>query len=374
MKRWSPLLLVLPTVALAQLNMELEAESGYTSNAFNNYTQAADYYTSLSVQANYDHISEDSGWRGFYSGSIDAFKQYQDRTYQMHGLGITHFRQWGEKGHRWQSGLTVQKRLHSEEYRWYELQQLTAYTNFKWLVSESLYLYAGLNLLFRDYSLLKAFSYEQQNLFTRLSWFSASGTSVSVEANVLVKNYLHSASTSGPAELPDLITVGNGGSRQMVAGIRVAQSLSPSLGVSMAVTQRHNFNNSLRYLGSAEGYYYSDEELFDDIYGYHGIDVSPSVKKLFNHGISLSLGATWQHKQYDNRMAAQYDGSLYEDGRLRDDQRSLMWLGVEKKWTLHPALTPLVLSLRYTQIQNRSNDPYYTYNTGWIGMSMSQAF
>lgn len=374
MKRYILFIVLLPALLPAQVSMELEAESGYTSNAFNNYTQAPDYYTGLSVQANYDRIVEDSGWRGFYSGSVAAFKQYQDRTYQMHGIGMSHYRQWSDKGHRWQSGLTVQKRLHSEEYRWYELQQLSAYSNAKWLLSESLYLYAGVNLLYRDYTLFKAFSYGQRSLFVRTSWFSPTGTSVSVEGNFLVKNYLNPATTPGPAELPDLVAVGDGDSRQLVVGLRLAQSLSPSVGVSLALSQRHNLTNSLRYLGDPEGFYYSDEELFDDVYGYHGMDVSPSVKKLFSHGISLSLGATWQHKQYDNRLAARSDGSYYDDLRLRDDQRSLLYVGVEKKWSLHPSLTPLVLSLRYTRIWNQSNDAYYNYNTGWFGLSMSQSF
>jgi hypothetical protein len=374
MKRWTLLLLVWPTLALTQLKMELEAESGYTSNAFNNYTQAADYYTTLSVQANYDRMSDYSGWRGFYSGSLEAFKQYRERTYQLHGLGITHFRLWGEKGHRWQSGVTVQKRLHTEEYRWYEMQQWTAYTNVNYLLSDAFYFYTGANLQYRNFSLFKAFSYEQQNVFGRLSWFSAAGTSVSVEANLLVKNYLHSASTSGPEELPDLMAVGSGSSRQAVLGLRVAQSLSPTIGISLAVQQRINMNNSLRYLGNVDGYYYSDEELFDDFYGYHGVDISPTIKKLFNHGVSASLGATWQHKQYDNRQAAQFDGTLYDDGRLRDDKRLLWWVGVEKKWSLAAGVAPLVMSLRYTNIQNHSNDSFYHYNSGWFGVTVSHDF
>jgi len=357
-----------------QFGFSIETESGYTSNVFANYRVLPDYYTSLSGFLNYDRVNDIQGVRWFYKGSLNAFKQYQNRTFHNHYLGVAYYRDWGENNNRFSAGFDFSKRLHSEDYKWYELQQYYAYVNTKLVLSGQLYGYLGADIRWRNYTLLQAFSHQQSVIFCRFSRFFDTGTTLIFEADFMSKKYSPAGVTSNLEFLPEIVTIGEGASQQFVGIFKAAQALTPLTGLSVQFLLRKNLLSSVRYLGTTTGYYYSDEELFDDVYGYNGEEINAVLKHHLPWKMKMSLGSTLALKHYDNRLALDLEGVPFADERFRADKRWASWLNMEKSMRFSKSMQPITFSLNYTFIINSSNDPYYDYKSGYISLGLSQNF
>lgn len=368
------LLLITATLSFGQIGFSVDTNSGYTSNAFANHNTLPDYYTSINASLNHDWLKETEGFRWSYKGSLDVFQKYNNRNFQNHSTGISYYNYFSESGHRLNAGLFFGKRFHTEDYAWYEIQQYNVYVNSKFIIADQTYGYIGMNIRWRDYVYLDAFSHYQTTLFFRISQFFQTGTTLIAKANWLTKNYYPSSYKSNVVGLPEIVTIGEGSSQQFVSSIKAAQSLSPSVGISMQFLLRKNIISSIRYLGTDTGFYYSDEELFDDKYGYSSEEFTTTLKKRFPWKIEISLGANFKLKHYDSRLALDLDGYPYSDERLRSDNRLVTWLSLTKSFKVSNSLRPISISFNWSNINNVSNDPYYEYDSSFITFGISQSF
>ena len=362
------------TPAFSQIGLSVNSESGYLGNAFSNYKGTPDYYTGIDATFSYAWADDRKGLQLGYQGTLNAFKQYRDRTFHDHSAKLAYYRYWSEEGHRLNAGVEVGKKLHSDAYRWYEWQQASGYANVKLNLAEQFYAYLGVTFRLRDYALLDAFSHWQSSLYWRVSRFFDSGTTLILEADLFTKRYRPSGATSSVEGLPEIVTLGDGTSRQVVGLLRMAQAISTQTGLSAELLWHKNLLNSARYLGNPEGSYYSDEELFDDIYGYDGPEFSVNLKQNLPWRMKLTIGSGLAQKNYEQRPALTLDGSPFDDGRLRQDTRSSAWLTLQKALPLGSGWQPLAFSINWTGIHNRSNDPYYQYGSGFFSVGISQEF
>jgi len=369
---YSTLLLVLPLSA--QTGSKLDIQSGYLSNVFRNYYAVPDYFTELSATLNQDFVNEERGIGFYYQGSVDLFKTYNERNYHLHSFGTDFYQYLDDDGSQLRGGIEVSKRFHTEEYRWYALQQTSVYFNSKWILEPQLYGYFGARLNWHRYDLLSEFSYAETIVYARLSRFFDSGTSVFVEGDFLTKQYKPSNGTSSIPELPEVVTLGSGASQQFVGLIRVARSVLPKLGVSAQRLLRRNVQSSVRYLGTTDGFYYSDEEIFDDIYGYNSEELSLTLNSRLPFKTTLSIGSQLIWKHYDLREALDLDGNPFPNFRLREDKRNILNVSLQKSLGLKTGLIPLKLSLDWTGIWNDSNDPYYNYDSQIFSFGLTQDF
>jgi len=377
MKKLRNLLLIMlafPIGVLAQIGFSVENENGYMSNAFSNYLARPDYYTSLTSRLNHDWINENEGLRVYYDINLNGFKQYQDRNFFNHNIGLNYYHYLGENGHKINAGMSVGQRYHTQAYQWYEFQQAYVFANAKFILSEQLYAYAGFNIRWRNYNLLDAFSHWQSILFYRISRFLDSGTTIIAEADLLTKRYYPAGQQSDVAELPEIVTLGEGTSQQLSIMLKLAQAITPKMGISLKMLARTNLLRTVRYIGSTSGYYYSDEELFDDVYGYHGQEFNLSLKRKLPWKMMMTVGSGLALKHYDQRLALDLDGVPFDDNRLRDDTRWTYWLSLQKRFKLAKNLSPITFSLNWYGVQNNSNDPYYHYKGQYITFGLSQEF
>lgn len=362
------------TPAFGQMGLSVNSESGYLSNAFSNYKGTPDYYTGIDATFGRAWMDEVKGFQLAYQGSLNAFKHYRDRTFHDHSAKLAYYRHWSEEGHRLNAGLEVGKKLYSAAYNWYEWQQASGYANVKLNLTEQFYAYLGMTFRLRDYTRLDAFSHWQSSLYWRVSRFFDSGTTLILEADLFTKRYQPSGTTSNIEGLPEIVTLGGGISRQVVALVRMAQAISSQTGISAELQWRKNLLNSVRYLGNPEGSYYSDEELFDDIYGYEGPEISASLKQSLPRRMKLIIGGSLAQKNYEQRLALTLDGLPFEDGRLRQDARNSVWLTLQKAFPLGSEWQPLTVSINWTGIRNKSNDPYNQCTSGFFSVGISEEF
>jgi hypothetical protein len=355
----------------AQVSIKLNSNSGYTSNSFPNYKDQPDYYSTLNALVGNDWIGGDTGTRLYYKGAVYSYKNYSERTYQKHGFGLDWYRYINEENNKFNVGLDWEKRFQHETYKWYEGNEFSAYLQLKLVLTPSLFSYYGLNFQQQNFDNLEAFSNWTSTAFIRLSRFFNTGTTVILEGNYLSKTYTPAGKENQALDFAEIVTVGDGSSQQAVGLIRLAQSLGTTTGLSIQGLIRHNTTNSVRYLGNSYGYYYSDEEIFDDPFGYDSQELQISLKSYLPWQIKVSFGSALILKHYHSRFAMDLNGDILDENTLRDDQRYNAWMGLQKSIGVSKGLLPLTLALNYYFIQNNSNDPYYDYNSGFFSFGIS---
>jgi hypothetical protein len=349
----------------------VNSESGYASNIFANYQQLDDYYQYVQGYLNYDFVGESQGLRSFYQGSATLFEKYDYRSYTLHRAGLSYYKNFSTS--KLTAEMSGNARLHSADYKWYEYNQGYGFINYKVALMPQLYGYFGSNFRMRDYDNLAPYSYLQNVNFVRLSKFFNSGTSFIGEFDFMQKNYLHE--NAKPIDgFSELQMDGNGQSRQVVGLIRMGQAVTTNTGLSAQLLMRRTLKSSVRYLVNEEGFYYSDEELFDDPFGYDAEQFNISLKQRLPWKMQASVGGTYFMKHYSKRLALDMEGYPFDDERLRDDKRFIGWMSISKSWKYSNTMAPLRFTLDFSYINNNSNDPYYIYNTTNFSFGLSQDF
>ncbi|MBN1478656.1 hypothetical protein JXA70_00130 [candidate division KSB1 bacterium] len=367
------LILAASSFTFGQVGFSAHTESGYVSNIYANYRQIPDYVQHFQGFLNYDFISSAQGLRTFYQGSATLFEKYNVRNYLMHKIGLSYYRYTHQNKAKVNAGLDVDGRLYSDDYKWYEYKQGYFYANIKAIVKPQLYAYVGVNTRIRSYDNLPPYSYQQNVAFVRLGNFFNSGTSVITEFNYMQKSYLNK--DASPIEsFSDVQTNGDGQSEQCVGLLRIGQALGAKTGTSAQILLRRNLKSSVRYLINDAGYYYSDEELFDDPFGYNAEQFSLTLKRKLPWSLQASIGGSYTEKHYVNRLALDLAGVPFEDVSVRDDQRFVGWLSLSKAWKYSSSLAPVTLTLDISVMKNRSNDLYYNYRTSYFSFGISQDF
>ncbi len=357
--------------AFCQIGFSVDAESGYASNIFGNYRQLPDYYQYVQGHLNYDLLGESHGVRTFYQGSATLFEQYDYRSFSLHRAGLSYYKNFDTA--KLSAGLSGNMRFHSDDYKWYEYQQGYGFLNVKLALRPQLFGYVGTNIRLRDYDNLSPYSYWQNVNYLRLSRSFNTGTSLIGEVDYMQKVYRQT--NAQPIEnFSELHMDGDGQSRQVVGLLQIGQAVTPTTGLSAQALLRRSLKSSVRYLVDEEGYYYSDEELFDDPFGYDAEQFNITLKQKLPWKVEASVGGMFLQKHYSTRLALDLDGLPHPDERLRDDHRVIGWLSISKAWKYNSSMAPVRFTLDLSIIKNTSNDPYYIYNTRNFSIGLSQNF
>ena len=367
------ILLLTFSAASGQISAALENQTGYISNAFSNHAALPDWYTALDGALAQDWIGERSGLRLHYDGSATLFRQYSERNHHSHEAGLAAFLLMGDTGHRLDAGLQAGRRFHSENYQWYEQEQLQTYASLKYIATPQWYTYAGLSWNLRRYPELMPFSHRRIQLYGRSSWFLPSGTTLIAEADLMVKTYT-STGSNAQAAYNDVAANGDESSNQLLLLLRAAQAMTATSGLSLEYQLRHNLSSSTRYLVSSDSLYYSDEELFEDYFAWHGSAVQITLRKELPWGMRLTLSGRREQRNYDDRPAADLLGEPFADGRLREDLRTILAIDFEKRVKLDEEGNALLLALNGAWLENASNDLYYDYRNSWWSLGLSWDF
>ena len=307
-----------------------------------------------------------------YDGSA-IFRRYSEETITTMRRGWPPICSWARRTSpgRLPAGRET---FHSSSYQWYEEQGTAqAYASLKYVATPQWYTYAGLSWNLRRYPELTPFSHTRAQLYGRSSWFLPTSTTLIAEADLLIKSYT-SAGNEAQAAYSDVTAIGEGDSSQLLLLLRAAQALSPKSGHSLEYQLRHNLSSRTRYLAGADSLYYSDEELFEDYFAWHGTAVQMSLRQELPWGMRLTLSGRREQRSYDDRPAADLLGEPFADGRLREDRRTTLTIDLEKRVTLNGEGSTLLLALNGAWLQNASNDHYYDYRNNWWSLGLSWDF
>ncbi len=379
----------------AQVAKNISIQTSYDDNAFRNYAGLSDYATQFSL-----YLAKDSGgesWQSrlFYKGNYNFFTEYRERNYHYHQVGAAWSRLLNDSGNALNLGVNGSFRVNRNTYDYYNYKEVSGYGNFKIKFGPSTVTYFGYKIRGRWYSNIPDLTYAEHFLFVRYTHFFATKTTFMVAGNYGRKTYRQQVTdnTIFQQDMGDygqrqggMGHIGRGdyfgttnsnvikpSVSQWVGQLRVAQSLTSSTGLSSDFILRRNPGDGVRYLAGQVSGYTTEDELFDDRYGYQSQEFASTLTQLLPWEMTLKSGLELKWKDYVDRPALDLSGEALISGELRSDRQVLAWLSLNKTFTLFGGKSLNVVGEFYW-MNNQSNDLYYDYQVNLISLGMSTSF
>lgn len=347
-----------PATAPSQLALEAEVTSIIDDNIDNNALRLGDRITVGSLGAGFDFTVGPAGGQVYYLASLKYFSTITERTYQTHSMGATFSVPLdGEERTTINGGATFDSRSGRGAYTFYDSRQAGVYATLKRYIAGRMMGKAGYSLHSATFPELGTFDYTEHYGFLQATVSLATGSTLIVETDLGAKYYATGSGANG--ESP-------GGATQIILLARLGQALWDGTGLSLTGSYQFNLRKESRYLGMEYGPV-SDDEIFDDHYGYEGPHAEATLTHLFSPSTVMKISGLIQDRRYTNRPA--YDADWEATPDLRRDRRTVLTVSLERDI----GDTGLSLGVEYDYIINHSNDAFYHYTNNTISLLLSLA-
>jgi hypothetical protein len=338
-------------------------------NVSNSYERGSDRVTLFNLKPSYELNSDATSTQFWYDGSFAFYSSFVDRTFQYHSVGVTHTRTFGDEdaGTMEFSGDYAARRNRESfilfDHTTFGLAAATEYYFTEKFAGAARYAFHSMT-----FAQLGDFDYREHVISLKQSLQLFPTTTIIFHNEIGIKNYSRSIGT-------DSALLTQGGSMtgkvqrtvQLISSLRIGQSLGEMTGVSLSAGYRYNFQQSARHLSSEYGTL-SEDELFNDHYGYEGVRGGMLLTQLLPSDITLRL--RFDHEQRDYALLAAYDLAGLQTAPTRQDAHNVYSAVIEKKWSNFP----LTLMLSYEYIKNASNDAYYEYTNNVFSVGLTVPF
>ena len=343
----------------AQYNIYTYYEGIYDDNIFNTSEQISDFVNSFSLGSAYNIESEFNNIQLYYEGNLSLFQSNISKSFNTHRIGLVETHLFSVDENPLNTGINFSFRNNKDEYVVYDFNQISAYINYRYSVSESDYILAGYVFNRNNYKNFSLFSNNEHKFF--VSWISnfESRTSLTFNTEYLIKKYFEEYNY--PGYLNE--------SSQIKFKANLGQSLSDLTGLNWFITYQKNLSEGSRYLVSDSLVYY-EEEIFNDIYSFDGVETGIGFTHFFNDKIQLNLESKYLLRNYTSLPAVGKDG--IELSTLREDKQ--FGLGIGISYDLSELLKGISVSANWNYIKNTSNDFFYKYSNQLISISLDYDF
>lgn len=343
----------------AQFNLYTDYQGIYDDNIFNNSQQISDFINSFSFGSAMNFESEYNNVQIYYEGSLNYFRETKSKSFNSHRIGIVETHLFDIDDNPLNAGINYSFRNNKDEFEIYNFNQISAYVNYRHSVKETDFILPGYVYNRNDFKNFTLFSHHEHKFF--LNWISnfETKTSLTLNAEFNFKQYFDEYNFDGYLNKAS----------HLKFFINVGQSLGENSGMNGYVVLRRNLSEGSRYLLSDSLIYY-EEEIFNNIYYYDGIETGIGFKHLFNENIQLNLEAKYLLRNYSSLPAADLNG--IELSSLREDK--LFGLGIGLDFDMSRILNGLSFSATWNYFKNTSNDYFYQYTNQVISGSFNYGF
>ncbi|MFZ5515282.1 MAG: hypothetical protein ACOY90_01505 [Candidatus Zhuqueibacterota bacterium] len=370
-------LMMLFTVALfsvtahSQTSVTVSQQMSYYSNSFYNYKQLPDLNDNVGLSLSHVIEGEKVQSQLYYQGDLNVFKKYLDRFYHTQSLGYDGIA--ASSNHRttyffggnwyWHDGR--------DDYDVFDYFKIQAYVNAKFYMYHNLIGRVGYVINNRSYSNLPEFNYWEHLVYFQMNTFFQTGTSITMSVNYGLKDYIPLQSMQGRGRNLVVDYSRMPAVDQLVSNVKLAQSLGMKTSISFNYVNRFKpglVSGSATVMDSED--LFTEDELFDDRYGYSGHEVSLSFTHFLPAYIKWEIGSYYYWKNYHSRQIYDLEGNLDVSGDLRKDQRALFWSGLSRSFAINWGVKNIGLSLEGGYLVNESNASYYQFDNYFIMAGM----
>jgi hypothetical protein len=353
--------------ARAQFGLEASVTGMYDDNINNNYLQISDKISTLNLNTGYGMDLGNWYGRAYYDGVLNYFQSVTERTNQFHSGNLSFAHLSGDNDENiLDIGMQYGEGYYHGDYSFYDHSLWTAYINYKQFLGERIINKVGYSFRSVDFAQLGDFSYTEHTVYGNFSVALPTSTTLILQTDLGSKFY----STANP-------TAGTGGMRkssltimpsvtQLTGFLRVGQSIVEGTGLSLTTNYQWNIQKQTRYLSSTYGVI-SDDELFDDHYGYEGLQTYLMLTQVLSESMLLRITGGMQTRLYSSLSAYDLAGTTVADQRI--DKRSYASLFLQKDFD-----AGFSVKAAYDFIRNASNDAFYDYSNNAITLELTVPF
>lgn len=341
--------------ANAQFNLYTYYQGVYDDNIFNTNNGISDFINSFSFGSAYNFESDFNNVQLYYEGSLNLFQTTTSKSFNTHRIGLVETHLFSVDDNPLNAGINFSIRNNGDEFEVYDFNQLSAYINYRHSVTESDYILPGYIYNRNNYKNFTLFSHNEHRLF--LTWISnfETQTSLTFNAEFLIKQYFEQYN------FEDYLNEAS----QLKLRANIGQSIGDLTGLSGFITYRKNFSEGSRYLISDSLVYY-EEEIFNDIYSFDGIEAGIGLIHCFSEKFELSLEGKFLVRNYSSLPAVDRTGA--ELDIMREDKQ--FGFGVGVSYDLGSFIKGFSLSANWNYFKNTSNDYFYKYSNQIISFSL----
>jgi hypothetical protein len=305
-----------------------------------------------------------------YSGNFNAFNIINDRTFQMHSLGINYaFNTTSQDEENIFSGINYSMKKGTGEYTAYDFGQTSGFINGKFQIDETFFLRPAFSTSYKIFPALNNLIHYENLFSSQLSKFFETRTGLFFEAGIGSMNYSFdkesTISTSGSGSgnrngKKSSNTTQSFNVVQFRTMIKISQSLFGNTGINVHYLYRKNLKDNKGIFQSANYIYSGDDELWDDPYGYSSNEIGTELTQKIPFDITLKLNAEFSNRHYTNNISDTLNLAQ------RIDERFGLWGGISKTFEELPIIDNLELSIEYLLIDNKSNSAIFSYKNNMI--------
>jgi hypothetical protein len=365
---------LLPLTALTQFRVQGYVGTLVDDNSFNNYLQIKDRVTEASFEGAYEWSSEASNLQLFYIGSINYFSLLPSRTFQNHEGGLAYsYHVSEERGTVLNAGVSMSFRANREEYEIFDHSLLSLYANVRSELFDIAIIKGGYTIRSVSFSSLPEFAYTEHYAFIQGALSLPSRTTIILQGDIGFKHY----STPNTYSTSDLTRSPGGGQRssdgplpsvtQLIGMVRIGQGIASGTGLSVTGQYQVSPHKDVRYLTFTDGIL-SDDEFFDDHYGYEGPLAAMMLTQILPAEMRLRISGSLQRREYSSRLALDLEGNQIAAQRI--DNRSVLSFSLEKSFSS----LSVTATLAYDRIMNSSNDLYFAYCNNALSLRLSVSY
>ncbi len=429
MKHWLLILFFLPALSSAQVNFSLYTSSMYDDNSFSIYDKRADVYHSIFGALSTDkQISSYVYLQGYYYGAVVLFRTYEQRTYNIHTLGAytqiqLNYRDDDDTGDEDEAESAgeitsppegskpaapdsqpaapvsqppeeipvftdslvsylfvipqIGARFDHEIWDFYDFQRASLLLKWRRPITGKVGSDLFYNVQFKRYPHLQQFTHVENIFGLSMNYDFSRRMELFAAADYGFKSYTETLSDTllpgdvGEDEAEDLIKqFSTPSTSQVVLSAGLVYRLFPRHPLSLSYLRRVNPSNTARYIGDVLVIGSTEDEIFDDRYGYEGHELLLHLDGMLPGNIRVISSLQYVLKQYP-REATDLNGVTLEGDPLREDNRFVLMLQFLYPLLRSPDGRGLSAGLVYNFIRNESNNAYNNYNVNQIAFVLS---
>lgn len=355
-------------LASAQVNVESSISTMYDDNVNNNAEQQKSAVTSFNLNGGYTLEGNASELNLLYDGSFRYYESLLERTNQFHSINLDYSTLFGsDEEHSLSFGGNAGTSLNRDTYTVFDHSVYSLFMNAKFMVNDWMITKGGYTVRSMSFSALGDFSYTEHAIFLHGAFALSPTTTAIIQTDLGSKFYSSTPSSSGNSMRKGLLSSLMPSVTQMSGIVKIGQRLTDQIGLSVTERYQWNIQKQTRYLSSAYGFI-SDDELFDDHYGFEGLHSNLTLTSLLSESVTLKISGGIQNKIYSTLAAYDLAGTYVADQRI--DTRSYVNIGFLKNFEEQGFSVKAAVDF----IQNSSNDAFYSYRNNAVTVEIGIPF
>ncbi|MDT8322698.1 MAG: hypothetical protein RRA94_01200 [Bacteroidota bacterium] len=389
------LLCLLSMTATAQVGFSLYTSSTYDDNSFSFTEKREDVYHALFGALTAGTQQGSVYLQGYYYGAIVLFRTYSDRTYNVHTVGGYSQVQLddpdGDAGVFSDSLVSylfvipqIGARFDHDNWDFYDFQRASLLLRLRRHVSGALMSTTHFTTQYKRYPNLEQFTHIELNGGVTLGYAVTGGVDVYGALDAGHKIYTESVSDttwvqdgkpgkgkgSVKPPVPVVSRFSTPSTTQFVFSTGLVFKILPQAPLTISWLRRSNPSSDARYVSEDAFLGLSEDEIFDDRYGYQSNEFRLNLDGTLPGGIRTMNALEYQYKDYP-RTATALTGVPLAGYPQRRDQRLVLRLQALYPFFRNDAGKGLSIGIAYNFIRNQSNNAYHDFHNHQVALVMS---